>query len=82
MYCLYIALKRTLNEQVFIWPFSFDPFQKVYTWGDNDEGQLGDGTTTGIQKPRLVAALQVNNDYLRSFQMRWEGRGYCIDKFK
>lgn len=31
---------------------------EVYTWGDNDEGQLGDGTTTGIQKPRLVTALQ------------------------
>ena len=32
---------------------------EVYTWGDNDEGQLGDGTTTGIHKPRLVTALQV-----------------------
>ncbi|KAI8034196.1 hypothetical protein M5D96_013047 [Drosophila gunungcola] len=31
---------------------------EVYTWGDNDEGQLGDGTVTAIQRPRLVSALQ------------------------
>ncbi|CAL1297267.1 unnamed protein product [Larinioides sclopetarius] len=30
---------------------------EVYTWGDNDEGQLGDGSTNAIQRPRLVSAL-------------------------
>ncbi|XP_022131000.2 probable E3 ubiquitin-protein ligase HERC2 [Pieris rapae] len=31
---------------------------EVYTWGDNDEGQLGDGTTVAAQRPRLLAAMQ------------------------
>jgi len=39
-------------------PFCVDCSGEVYTWGDNDEGQLGDGSTNAIQKPRLVAALQ------------------------
>ena len=40
---------------------------EVYTWGDNDEGQLGDGSTNAIQRPRLVTALQVGILYLFNF---------------
>ncbi|XP_076824506.1 E3 ubiquitin-protein ligase HERC2-like isoform X1 [Clavelina lepadiformis] len=31
---------------------------EVYTWGDNDEGQVGDGSTQASQYPKLVNALQ------------------------
>lgn len=59
----------SLNHRDFTWSRSIAVSQKslllcvcdsgeVYTWGDNDEGQLGDGTTNAIQRPRLVAALQ------------------------
>uniref|UniRef100_A0A2H8TU70 HECT-type E3 ubiquitin transferase n=1 Tax=Melanaphis sacchari TaxID=742174 RepID=A0A2H8TU70_9HEMI len=31
---------------------------EVYAWGDNDEGQLGDGTAHPIARPRPIAALK------------------------
>ncbi|XP_031621811.1 probable E3 ubiquitin-protein ligase HERC2 [Contarinia nasturtii] len=31
---------------------------RVFVWGDNDEGQLGDGTISAIPRPRIVTSLQ------------------------
>lgn len=53
--CLFKANKQI---SIFRSNFFFLGLGEVYTWGDNDEGQLGDGTTNAIQRPRLVAALQ------------------------
>lgn len=36
----------------------------MYAWGDNDEGQLGDGTAHPIARPRPIAALKVNYDLI------------------
>lgn len=35
-----------------------DDMGRVFCWGDNDEGQLGDGTISAISRPRIVSALQ------------------------
>lgn len=36
---------------------------EVYTWGDNDEGQLGDDTTNAVQKPKLIQSLMVSFNF-------------------
>ena len=32
---------------------------QVYAWGDNDEGQCGNGKTNAVPTPQLIDSLQV-----------------------
>ena len=32
---------------------------QVYAWGDNDEGQCGNGKTNAVPTPQLIETLQV-----------------------
>lgn len=34
---------------------------KVYSWGDNEHGQLGDNSTTSNRKPQIVSTLKGKN---------------------
>lgn len=37
---------------------------EVFAWGDNDEGQLGDGTVKEVPRPRAIPALQVYSNFI------------------
>jgi T5SS/PEP-CTERM-associated repeat protein len=50
----------------------------VWTWGSNNNGQLGDGTTTNRSSPVMVAGLDdvmtaVAAGYYHSLALKWDG---------
>ena len=53
----------------------------AYCWGDNDDGQLGDGTTTARETPVRVATdvrfRAVSAGLLHSCGLAMDGRAYC-----
>ena len=53
----------------------------AYCWGDNDDGQLGDGTTTSRETPVRVATdvrfRAVSAGLLHSCGLAMDGRAYC-----
>jgi alpha-tubulin suppressor-like RCC1 family protein len=53
----------------------------AYCWGDNDDGQLGDGTTTARESPVRVATdvrfRSVSAGHLHSCGLTTDGRAYC-----
>src|SRR2546423_6901788 len=54
---------------------------RAYCWGDNSEGQLGDGTTTGRLTPKAVAGglrfRQISAGFDTSCGLTTEYRAYC-----
>ncbi|KAL1491483.1 hypothetical protein ABEB36_012074 [Hypothenemus hampei] len=60
LHCIACSEAGEVRLFLFLIPLKVQYFLyvKVFTWGDNDEGQLGDGTTNGIQRPRLITSLQ------------------------
>jgi alpha-tubulin suppressor-like RCC1 family protein len=53
----------------------------VYCWGDNEKGQLGDGSTTSSRKPVRVASVMmfrsVSAGLLHTCGIAIDGRAYC-----
>jgi alpha-tubulin suppressor-like RCC1 family protein len=54
---------------------------RVYCWGDNDFGQLGDGSTTGHRRPTAVATTlrfrQISANYYGTCALTTDDRLFC-----